>query len=245
MRRVAALFIPCAALLTCNGSAHADMSGRQSLDAVIAQLSALVDYQEVVISPDGQLIAWAEGVPETHDTSTHAAVFVARADGRGKPQPIKTPPDGKSGALIGNQADLAWSPDSTSLAFLSDRENPGQLQLYVMRADGVATRLTTLNGLVATPRWSPDGRRIAILYTPGAIRAAGPFAATPPEVGVVGEHFDEQRLATVNVTTGAVTLLSPEDLYVYEYDWSPTGAEFVATAAHGPGDNGWYSAELF
>jgi dipeptidyl aminopeptidase/acylaminoacyl peptidase len=245
MRGVAALLIPLAAILSCNGSAYAGMSGRQSLDAVVAQLSALVDYQEVVISPDGRLIAWAQGVPETTDTSPRAAVFIAPADGRGNPQALNITPAGESGAPLGTQADLAWSPDSTSLAFLSDREKPGQLQLYVMRKGAGATRLTNLNGLVATPRWSPDGKRIAILYTPGALRAAGPFAAAPPEVGVVGEHFDEQRLATVDVTTGAVTLLSPDDLYVYEYDWSPTGAEFVATAAHGPGDNGWYSAELF
>jgi dipeptidyl aminopeptidase/acylaminoacyl peptidase len=244
MRAIAFVLVSFAASLTCIGSAYGETSGRQSIDAVIAQLSALVDYQEVVISPNGRLIAWAEGVPETHDTSSRSAVFVAPADGRGNPQPVKVPPGGESGALIGTQADLAWSPDSTSLAFLSDREKPGQLQLYVMREGGVATRLTNLNGLLATPRWSADGKRIAILYTQGAIRAAGPFAAAPPEVGVVGEHFDEQRLATVDVTTGAVKLLSPEDLYVYEYDWSPNGAELVATAAHGPGDNGWYSAEL-
>ena len=244
MRRTLSFFVLFTAWLACVGSAYGETPGRQSIDAVIARLSAFVDYQEVVISPDGRLIAWAEGVPETNNTSSRSAVFIAPADGRGKPQPVKVTLDGRSGSLIETQHDLAWSPDSASLAFLSDREKPGQLQLYVMRAGGVATRLTNLDGLVATPRWSPDAKRIAILYTPGATRAAGPFAAAPPEVGVVGEHFDEQRLATVDVTSGAVRLLSPEDLYVYEYDWSPNGAEFVATAAHGSGDNGWYSAEL-
>jgi dipeptidyl aminopeptidase/acylaminoacyl peptidase len=244
MLRIVSFFIVSIACLISVGPAHGATSGHQSIDAVISQLSALVDYQEAVISPDGRLIAWAEGVPETNNTSSRSAVFVAPANGHGKPQPVKLTPSGGAGGLIGTQHDLAWSPDSTSLAFLSDREKPDQLQLYVMRDGGAATRLTNLEGLVAAPRWSPDGKRIAILYTPGAIRAAGPFAATPPEVGVVGEHVDEQRLATVDVTTGAVTLLSPEDLYVYEYDWSPNGAEFVATAAHGPGDNGWYSAEL-
>jgi dipeptidyl aminopeptidase/acylaminoacyl peptidase len=243
MRGIVLFSVPVTLWLTSVGSVYGETSERQSIDAVIAQLSALVDYQEVVISPDSRTVAWAQGVPETNSTSTRSAVFVAPADGRGRPYPIKVTQAG-AGTLIGTQHDLAWSPDSKSLAFLADREKLGQLQLYVMREGGIATRLTNLDGLVATPRWSPDGKRIAILYTPGATRAAGPFAATPPELGVVGEHIDEQRLATVDVATGSVTLLTPEDLYVYEYDWSPNGAEVVATAAHGPGDNGWYSAEL-
>ncbi len=230
--------------LTGVGRAFGESSGRQSIDAVIAQIAALADYQEVAISPDARRIAWAEGVPETDNAPSRSAVFVAPADGRGQPQPVKVTQAGDPRREIGTEHDLAWSPDSTSLAFLADHEKPGQLQLYVMREGGVVTLLTNLDGLVATPRWSPDGRRIAILYTAGASRAAGPFAATAPEVGVVGERIDEQRLATVDVATGAVTVLSPGDMYVYEYDWSPNGAQFVATAAHGEGDNGWYSAEL-
>jgi dipeptidyl aminopeptidase/acylaminoacyl peptidase len=225
------------------GSALSDPSPRRPIDEVIEQLSALVDYQEAVISPDGRLVAWTQGVPEANSSSTRSAVFVARADGSGGPRPIE-PAQESAGALIGTQRDLAWSPDSSSVAFLADREQPGQLQLYVIREGGIAKQLTHLEGLLATPRWSPDGKRIAILYTPGASRAAGPFAAAPPEVGVVGEHIDEQRLATVNLASGTVSVLSPKDLYVYEYDWAPNGAAFVATAAHGPGDNGWYSAEL-
>ena len=234
-------FLP--ALWLCAGSVLGDASSRRPIDSVIEQLSSLVDYQEAVISPDGRLIAWAQGVPEANSSSTRSAVFVARADGGGSPRPIKAAQE-SAGALIGTQHDLAWSPDSSSLAFLADREQPGQLQLYVMGAGGIAMKLTHLQGLLATPRWSPDGKRIASLYTPGASRAAGPFAAAPPEVGVIGENIDEQRLATVDVASGAVTLLSPEDLYVYEYDWAPNGAALVATAAHGPGDNGWYTAEL-
>jgi dipeptidyl aminopeptidase/acylaminoacyl peptidase len=34
-------------------------------------------------------------------------------------------------------------------------------------------------------------------------------------------------------------------MYVYEYSWSPDGKRFVATAAHGNGDNNWYIAELY
>jgi dipeptidyl aminopeptidase/acylaminoacyl peptidase len=244
MRGIASFTLLATLWLAGVGCVYGATAAPQSIDAVIAQLAAVTDYQEAVISPDGRVIAWAEGVPEASNTSTRSAVFFAPADGRGSPQPIKVTPAGEAGPVIGTQHDLAWSPDSKSLAFLADREKPGQLQLYVMRDGGAARKLTDLEGLVATPRWSPDGKRIAILYTPGASRGAGPFEAAAPEVGVIGEHIDEQRLAVVDVATGAVTVLSPADLYVFEYDWSPDGAQFVATAAHGNGDNGWYSAEL-
>jgi dipeptidyl aminopeptidase/acylaminoacyl peptidase len=244
MRGIASFAALGALWLTRVDSVHCETSAHQSVDAVIAHLTAVADYKEVAISPNARVIAWAEAIPESGGTSSRSAVYLAPADGRANPHPIQVTQAGEAGSVIGTQQDLAWSADSRSLAFLADREKPGQLQLYVIRDGGIAAKLTHLDGLLATPRWSPDGKRIAVLYTPGASRAAGPFEPAAPEVGVVGEHIDEQRLAVVDVETGVVTTLSPPDLYVYEYDWSPDSAQFVATAAHGPGDNGWYSAEL-
>jgi dipeptidyl aminopeptidase/acylaminoacyl peptidase len=55
----------------------------------------------------------------------------------------------------------------------------------------------------------------------------------------------EQRLALMDSRSGRVRLLSPPELYVYEYDWSPDGSEIVATAAAGEGDDNWYVAQLY
>jgi dipeptidyl aminopeptidase/acylaminoacyl peptidase len=244
MRAIASFALLTTLWLTHVECVYGEPPVRQSIDAVIAQLTAVADYQEAVISPDGQVVAWAEGVPEANNIPTRSAVFLAPADGHGSRHPIGVAQAGEGAPVSGTQHDLAWSPDSKSLAFLADREKAGQLQLYVARDGGSAQQLTHLDGLVATPRWSPDGKRIALLYTPGASRAAGPFEAAAPDVGVVGEHVDEQRLTVVDVATGSIAVLSPPDLYVYEYDWSPDGTQFAATAAHGNGDNGWYSAEL-
>jgi dipeptidyl aminopeptidase/acylaminoacyl peptidase len=233
-----------AACASAVGTACGDPPARLSIDAVATQLAAVVDYQEVEISPDGRRVAWSEGVAQLDDATPRSALFIAPADGRGRPQRITAVQPGSTAPIIGTAHDFAWSPDSTALAFLADQDEPGQLQLYVKNAGGIVTRLTNLHGLMSTPRWSPDGKRIAILFARDATRPAGPFEAAPREFGVAGEHVDEQRLSTVDVATGAVRELSPGDMYVYEYDWSPSGAQFVATAAHGPGDNGWYSAEL-
>ena len=168
---------------------------------------------------------------------------------RQRPQPRLQRPQrvtAVSGDAPHDEHGVSWSPDGKSLAFLSDAADAGQLQLYVAPAAGGAARqLTKLKGYLATPLWSPDGQTVAILFTENAPRASGPLQPRTPDVGVVEDHYFEQRLTTVNVTSGDARQLSPADLYVYEYDWSPDGKRFITTAAHGEGDDNWYIAELY
>lgn len=59
-------------------------------------------------------------------------------------------------------ADPAWSPDGSRMAFASNRAAGGgeTLDIYVMNADGSnVIRLTSAGG--TAPAWSPDGGRIA------------------------------------------------------------------------------------
>jgi dipeptidyl aminopeptidase/acylaminoacyl peptidase len=143
------------------------------------------------------------------------------------------------------EGSVAWAPDSQRIAFLSDAEKAGQLQLYISDLGGPAKKLTNVKGLLATPRWSPDGKTIAVLFTENATRAAGPLVAETPETGEIKDVFFEQRLALVDATSGEFRQISPADMYVYEYDWSPDDARFAVIAAHGNGDNNWYIAQLY
>jgi Tol biopolymer transport system component len=62
---------------------------------------------------------------------------------------------------------------------------------------------------------------------------------------VIEEQIYEQRLITLDVNSRRVRFISPPDLYVYEYDWSPDGKSFAVIAAHGAGDNNWWIARLY
>jgi dipeptidyl aminopeptidase/acylaminoacyl peptidase len=86
---------------------------------------------------------------------------------------------------------------------------------------------------------------LAVLFTENAPRAPGPLEPVAAETGVISEQIYNQRLALVDPASGKARQVSPADLYVHEYDWSPDGRSFLATAAPGPGDDNWYIAQLY
>src|SRR6476469_3097481 len=202
-----------------------------SMDGVIATLWAGKTFDQTAISPDSKQVAWVE------NSKDGSAIFVSAITG-GSPRRIT------AGGV--SESAIAWSPDSKQIAFLSDAGNPGQPQLYVVNAGaGSPRKLTRVKGFLASPGWSPDGKTIAFLFTENAERAAGPLVAEKAQTGVIKESVTEQRLALVDAKGGKLRQISPADMYVYEYDWSPDGRSFVTTAAHGNGDNNWYIAQIY
>jgi dipeptidyl aminopeptidase/acylaminoacyl peptidase len=219
----------------------------QNIADDLRHLMSTTDYREVVIAPDHRHLAWVQAVPGTgSDLAIGTAIHIGAIGRHELPKivtaadpanPSKAPPDEDS---------PAWSPDGSTLAFLSDAGSPGQKQLYLYDvAQAKPRRLTAVQGYLAAPLWSRDGRSLAVLFTEGSSRIAGPLSAGAPATGVIDAHVVEQRIALVNLGTGALRSVSPEDLYVYEYDWAPDGKSFAVTAAHGSGDNNWYVAELY
>ena len=200
-------------------------------------------FHQVAISSDASHVAWVEPILDSRGESTGSSdIYI---------QDLKTP-DAKprrisasSGGGNADEGEIAWSPDSKQLAFLSDVERSGQFQLYIGGVGGAAHKLTNLTGYLADPAWSPDGKAVAFLFTENAPRAAGPLMPMTPETGVIGATIYEQRLTVADLATGTIRQLSPADLYVYEFDWSPDGKSLVAIAAHGAGDDNWYIAQLY
>jgi dipeptidyl aminopeptidase/acylaminoacyl peptidase len=201
------------------------------MGGVINTLFGAKTFDQAAISPDGKQVAWVE------ITKGGPVIFVS-AVGGGTPRRITA--GGRSESAV------AWSPDSRQIAFLADAATPGQPQVYVAPAAGGPPRkLTNMKGFLAAPGWSPDGKTIAFLLTENAERAAGPLVAEKAQTGVIKEAVTEQRLALIDAAGGKVRQISPADMYVYEYAWSPDGKSFVTTAAHGNGDNNWYVAQIY
>jgi len=192
--------------------------------SILNDLSSTQTFSDVALSPDGKRVAWVNG----------DAIFVKDLASAASAQRIAA---GRS---------VAWSPDGTRLAYLAEDKGKRQAQLFVISTSGKgAKKLTDWTGFLADPQWSPDGRSIGILFAENAAGGGGPLNAEPVETGVIGGEIHNQRLTIVDAASGKSKQLTPPDLNIYEYDWSPDGRTFVAVAAPGPADNNWWIAQLY
>ncbi len=206
---------------------------------ILNDLAATRSFEEVAISPDGRRVAWVEEIIENGRDTGKSAIYVENLIAKASTR--------ISGKTAASERGIAWSPDGSQIAFLSDRDRSGQMQVYVTPWNGGqrARKLTSLKGFLTDPQWSPNGSRIAVLFAENAPSGGGPLEAEPIETGVIGSATHNQRLTTIEAVDGTVKQVSPAGLNVYEYDWSPDGKKFALSAAPGPGDNNWWIAKLY
>jgi dipeptidyl aminopeptidase/acylaminoacyl peptidase len=222
------------------GLGAAPPAPRPAVDAVFDALAHVVDPHEVALSPDGTRVAWVERVRAADGSDTQSRIHVSALDG-GAARVLTAAHDGR----VHRERDVAWSPDGRQIAFLSDGAQDGQLQVCVAPASGGAPRaLTHVQGQLEHPRWSPDGARIGVLFVAGSAQEQGALVAYKPDAGVVEDKIEEQRIAVVDAAGGELREVSPADVYVYDYDWSPDGRRFAAEAVRGSGTNNYWIAEL-
>jgi dipeptidyl aminopeptidase/acylaminoacyl peptidase len=231
------MFARCSTIFLLLASAPLRGASRPPIESVVASLRKIQSFAEVAVSPDGRFVAWVQG-----DRDLGPSTISLLERGRGEARRVTAAPDGK----IHEERGLAFSPDSGTLAFLSDAGHDGERQLYLAPVRGGPPRqLTRAVGQMASPRWSPNGKSIAVLFIEGSAQAPGALVAYTPDSGVVGEKIDEQRIAVVDTGSGQLRQASPPHLFVYDYDWSPDGSAFAAEAVEGSGTDNYWSAELY
>ena len=195
--------------------------------AVLDSLPKIKKIDQIAISPDGTQVAYI----------VEGTLTVAAVGGEGEHKITSDKP----------VREVAWSSNSKSVAWLADL--PGDApasELWMAAADGSGSaKLADLKGFAQTVKFAPDGSRVAVLYIEGMPRAAGPLQPMTPLSGVVGEKIYEQRLTTIDVKSKAMKQVTPADVYIYEYDWTPDSKAWAAIAAHGSGDNNWWIARLY
>ncbi len=198
-----------------------------------AHAQSVHQYSGLALSAKGDVLAT---VDQSDQPATNGAIVVRSAsDGHilRSIQPCKTC----------TLSAPTFSPTGR-LAYLSRDKTAGTVTLLLE-----GRPVATVAGIAQTPRFSPDGRRIALLVTIGASKESGAVQAGARQVGEIGETSDEQRIAMFDLATGPISAtalkpVSPADRYIYEYDWTPDGRGFVATSALGNGDNNWWVATL-
>jgi dipeptidyl aminopeptidase/acylaminoacyl peptidase len=192
------------------------------IDQTIATLSRVVECQQVVVSPDGTTLAYT-----LHHQGGLDQLYVGNE--------ILT----AGAAAPTDESDPAFSPDSKEIAFVSGGS------VYVAARKGKPRKLTNINASFSNPKWSPDGKKIAVLAIENASRKGGALVAMTPPSGDVETQIEEQRIAIIDVVSKTLTFATPGDMYVFDYDWSPDSKSLAAEAVHGSGDDNYWFAALY
>jgi dipeptidyl aminopeptidase/acylaminoacyl peptidase len=203
--------------------------------AILQSLGQVKNVRETQLSPDGRLIAW---------NVSSEGIMVAPLSDPAHTQHVTACP----GTAKGSEGSLAWSPDSKTLAFLSDCTPEHKTAVFTDDATAGAAPhlLAQLKGFAKSLEYSPDGLYVSFLYVEGATRPSGALAAMKPPSGVIGvEGLEVQRVAAVHTAGGVVEQITPAHLHVHEFDWSADAKNLAFIAAPPPGEDNWWTAKLY
>jgi dipeptidyl aminopeptidase/acylaminoacyl peptidase len=133
----------------------------------VEDIYRMLDVSEVQTSPDGNWIAYTTTAADRGRDEFVRSVWMVNWEGT---QNLRL--------THGRDAySPQWSPDGRYLAFLAAAGDDDIPQLWLLdRRGGEAFALTDVQGTLSGYRWSPDGRRVVLVMTPGAAAAAEPDA---------------------------------------------------------------------
>ncbi|HEX5264196.1 MAG TPA: hypothetical protein VFW13_11750, partial [Phenylobacterium sp.] len=117
-----------------------------------------------VVSPDGKWVIYSVVEASYENDKTASDLWLVPTAG-GTPKRLTNTRASENG--------VAWSPDSTKIAFTTKREGDEVDQVYVLDVigGGEAHRVTNLSTAVSNPKWRPDGQAILFetMVYPGAL----------------------------------------------------------------------------
>ncbi len=138
-----------------------------------------------------------------------------------------------------------WSPDSSTLAFLSDREENGQPTIHtISRGGGEARPLCELEGSVSALEWSPDGAHIAFLMTDPRTEEEKRREKEKDDAIEWEINPKYQRLWVANADGTGLRPVSTGNVQVWELAWFPDSASLAVVCSALPHEWSWYEAYL-
>ena len=104
------------------------------------------------VSPDGKWVAYSVAKPDLDANHILHNIWLVSTTG-GEPRQV---------TQGGSDERPRWSPDGQSIAFISSRDNAGQVYILSLTG-GEARRVTSLSTGADNEIWSPDGKSIAFI----------------------------------------------------------------------------------
>src|SRR5216684_7747938 len=128
-----------------------------------------------------------------------------------------------------------WSPDSSVLAFLSDREKDGERQVWMINADGgEAWAVTTHKGGVAGFRWSRDGKQLLLSAVDQPAKDEEDRKKVKDDTIVIDRDIKMTHLWLWNIEKKEDKRLTEGNFTVSDPQWSPDGTRITYTTRPTP-----------
>jgi dipeptidyl aminopeptidase/acylaminoacyl peptidase len=193
------------------------------------------------LSPNGRHVVLCVQRVDEEDERKFTNLWIAATDGEDLSQ-----------FTYGDHVDSKprWSPDSTRIAFLSNRDDEDQPQIYVIPfGGGEARQLTEMKGEFGTFEWSPGGEKLVYQFRKKDQETVDREENEQKEkLGIVsrriervfykldGEGFLPQErwhIWTIDAQSGQPTQLTNGPIYdEREPRWSPDGKLIVFRSNH-------------
>jgi dipeptidyl aminopeptidase/acylaminoacyl peptidase len=205
------------------------------------------DASQLSVSPDGRKVAFAGVTIEKLVGAPTTRICIADLDS-GDVRVVSFGPD--------TDHFPKWSPDGKQIAFLSDRDAPGQFQPYLLDLDsGAARALPRPEGWVEYLHWRADGRALLLgvagvgadlAGAQGGVaskRGATDLPSWMPELETGDESYRWRSLVVLDLQAGSTKPATPTGFNPWEATWLGNDA-IAAIGSDSPDEAAWYSATL-